>query len=265
MKRRVLWLLCSLLITSQLVARLTDKLEESGIDFVHFNGMTGKLYFHEMMGGGVALLDYDNDGDLDIYLVQGNYIDGVKDNLVFQPKHPAPLTDRLYRNDTIKPDKPRFTDVTAEVGIQATGYGMGVATGDIDNDGDVDIYLANFGPNQLLLNNGDGTFTTAPDAAGADDKRWSIGASFVDMDKDGWLDLYVVNYVNYHTNNPKTCRAVDGTPDYCSPQAFNGVSDGYFHNNGNGRFTNLGTRLGIAQANAPGLGVIAADFNNDGW
>ena len=246
-------------------ANLSDKLKESGIDFTHFNGMTGKLYFHEMMGGGVALLDYDNDGDLDIYFVQGNFIDNKKDGLIFQPVHPLPLTDRLYRNDTTAADKPRFTDVTAEAGIQATGYGMGVATGDIDNDGDVDIYLANFGNNQLLLNNGDGTFRTVADAAGADDNRWSIGASFVDMDRDGWLDLYVVNYVNYHTNNPKTCRAVDGTPDYCSPQAFNGVSDGYFHNNGDGRFTNLGARLGIAQANAPGLGVIAADFNNDGW
>ncbi len=259
------YLLITLLIFSQAQAEFVDKLTESGIDFTHFNGMTGKLYFHEMMGGGVALLDYDNDGDLDIYFVQGNYINGQKDGLIFAPRHPEPLTDRLYRNDTTEADEPRFTDVTKQAGITASGYGMGVATGDIDNDGDVDIYLTNYGSNQLLLNNGDGTFSLQADAGGADDKRWSIGASFVDMDRDGWLDLYVVNYVNYKLASPKTCRAIDGTPDYCSPQAFNGVADGYFRNQGKGVFSNQGSRVGIAQRKAPGLGVISADFNQDGW
>jgi hypothetical protein len=150
--------------TNQGDAIFLDGAAASGLNFVHFNGMSGETYYAEMVGGGGALIDYDNDGDLDIYLVQGTMMGREKNitEATFAPQHPLPLTDRLYRNDTDarSPNpKPVFTDVTAAAGITASLYGMGVATGDFDNDGWTDLYVSNFGSNQLLRNNGDGTFS----------------------------------------------------------------------------------------------------------
>src|SRR5436309_9126025 len=164
-----------------------DRAQQSGLNFVHFNGMSGRFYYAEIIGPGVALFDYDSDGDLDVFLVQGKMLgSGV-------PIIPPPaglLQGRLYRNDlVVNPDgtkTPRFTDVTAQSGIAATGYGMGVATGDFDNDGDVDLYLTNFGANQLWRNNGDGTFTDVTRKSGTESPGWSVSAAFVDYDRDGW-------------------------------------------------------------------------------
>ncbi|MCZ6762886.1 MAG: VCBS repeat-containing protein, partial [Gammaproteobacteria bacterium] len=156
-----------------------DIASESGIDFFHFNGMSGEIYFPEIVGTGSALLDYDRDGDLDIYIVQGNMLGPGKqlEDALIPPRHPLPLSDRLYRNDTGTGDDGkilvRFTDVTEESGELGTGYGMGVATGDINNDGYTDLYVMNLENNQLLLNNGDGTFSDVTVAAGVDDPRWS--------------------------------------------------------------------------------------------
>ncbi len=252
---------------SATVARgeFVDVVEQSGIDFVHFNGMIGEFYFHEMMGGGVALFDYDNDGDLDAYFTQGHLLgDAPMSRAKQQPKHPLPLTDRLYRNDSAA-GRLRFTDVTDAAQIKATGYGMGVAAADFDNDGWLDLYVANHGRNQLLRNLGDGRFEDVTEASGADSAAWSVGASFFDYDKDGWLDLYVVNYVEYDVDSPVICKTYDGTEDYCSPQGFKPHSDALFHNNGDGTFSNVSARYGILNEYQPGLGVVAADFDNDGW
>jgi len=252
-------------VTSPIRATFKEEIDTSGIDFVHFNGMSGQFYFHEMMGGGVALFDYDNDGDLDAYFSQGNMIDNISiDKAIFKPTAKQLLGDRLYRNDshgkTIK-----FTDVTQQAKIKAMGYGMGVTTGDIDNDGDVDIYLSNYGNNQLLQNNGDGTFTDITQTSKTNDPNWSVTATFLDYDKDGYLDLYVVNYVDYSTSNPIVCKSYDGAKDYCSPQGFKATNDSLFHNNGDGRFTNITSKSGIIKEREPGLGVVTADFNKDAY
>ncbi|MFW6175792.1 MAG: CRTAC1 family protein [Acidobacteriota bacterium] len=259
-------------------APFTDEAAASGLDFTHFNGMSGELYIVEVTGAGAALFDYDGDGDLDAYLVQGTMLgpDKELDDAVFPPEHPEPLSDRLYRNDTeVRPDgsrKIRFTDVTEESGVAelATGYGMGVAAGDYDNDGHVDLYLANFGSNQLLRNRGDGTFADATGAAGADDGRWSVAAAFLDYDRDGWLDLYVVNYIDFQYARHRKCTTSSGAPDYCSPLAYRPVADRLLRNLGPGEdgtvtFEDVSARVGIAEHEGNGLGVVTGDFDGDGW
>ena len=158
-----------------------------GLDFVHFNGMTGRLFYPEMTGGGVAVLDYDNDGDLDVYVGQGARLGEKDEKLVVEPTYPEPVTDRLYRNRLVEDGKLSFEDVTAKSGLSsATGYNMGVSTGDFDSDGWVDVYTVNLGSNHLLRNRGDGTFEDVTFEAGADDSSWSVAASFLDYDRDGW-------------------------------------------------------------------------------
>jgi hypothetical protein len=251
-----------------------DRAAEVGIDFVHFNGMSGELYFVEMAGGGAALFDYDRDGDLDVYLVQGTMLGDGKTlaEATFEPAHPLPLVDRLYRNDLeVRPDGTRslkFTDVTAESGIVSGGYGMGVAVGDYDNDGWPDLYVTNFGPNQMWRNDGDGTFSDVTDATGTDDPRWSVPAVFFDYDADGWLDLYVGNYVDYRIATHKTCNTVAGLADYCGPRSYAPVPGRLFHNRGRGEggvtFEDVTAREGIAAEFGPALGATASDFDGDG-
>ena len=238
----------------------------SGLDFVHFNGMTGELYFPEMMGAGVALLDYDGDDDLDVYVIQGAPFSTPKEKPPLNEPHhrAAPYSDRLYRNDSAG-GAVSFTDVTEHAGLPPADYGMGVATGDVDNDGDVDLYVANFGGNRLLINDGAGRFVDRTKAAGVDDPRWSVSASFADYDRDGDLDLYVVNYVDFSFANVKTCRSYYDVADYCSPQSYRGVGDRLFRNAGDGTFTDVTAELGLGGAGRSGLGVVAADFNGDGW
>ncbi|MCG6872738.1 MAG: VCBS repeat-containing protein, partial [Gammaproteobacteria bacterium] len=197
-----------------------DATRESGLDFVHFNGMSGELYFPEMVGAGGALLDFDGDGDLDLYLVQGHML-GNKNlsTAVFPPQHPVPLSDRLYRNQ-LEGGRLRFTDVTRATGVEvAQGYGMGAASGDIDNDGDPDLYITNFGDNQLLLNTG-GRFRDATAEYAVNDSGWSVSAAFADIDGDSWLDLYVGNYVDYDLANPRICLSAAVVKEYCGPASF---------------------------------------------
>ena len=162
-----------------------NRAEEAGLDFAYFNGMAGDFYFPEMMGGGVALFDYDNDGDLDVYFAQGRMLGPSQSvDQAIIPPHALPLRGRLYRNDlTVRADGSRqlhFTDLTAQSGIDATDYGMGVAAGDFNNDGCVDLYLTNFGPNHLYRNNCDGTFSDVSQSSGVGDSGWSVSAAFVD-------------------------------------------------------------------------------------
>jgi len=162
----------------------------TGLRFEHFNGSTGTHYMPEIMGPGVALLDYDNDGDLDIYLVQGNALDPSGNS------SPKP-GNRLFKNLLAETGRLQFVDVTDQTGVGNIGYGMGVAVGDFDNDGFLDLYVTNFGRNILYHNNGNGTFTDVTTQAGVEDSHWSTSAAWVDFDGDGWLDLFVCNYVDF--------------------------------------------------------------------
>jgi hypothetical protein len=192
--------------------------EQVGLRFVHYNGMTGKFYLPEITGSGAALFDFDNDGDLDVYLVQGGLIPYTKaGDTLFPWRGAEPPQGRLFRNDlTIGKDgKPAlsFTDVTHQSGINATGYGMGVAVGDINNDGLPDLYLTNLGGNQMYLNKGEGKFVDFTQASRTDDQRWSTSASFVDYDRDGWLDLMLVNYAAFTIVNSPTCYSATTAKD----------------------------------------------------
>ncbi len=246
-----------------------DVAENAGLTFVHFNGMSGEHYFNEMMGGGAALFDYDNDGDLDVYLVQGHMLGRGKTmaDARFPPQHPEPLTDRLYRNDLrLGADGApvlRFTDVTESSGTLSDGYGMGVTTGDYDNDGWVDLYVTNFGSNRLLRNRGDGTFEDVTAATGTDDPRWSVAATFFDFDRDGWLDLYVGNYVDYSIASHTVCQYPSGAETYCSPSAYRPEPDSLFRNRGDGKFENFTIQAGLRTEFGAGLGAVAADFKGD--
>jgi hypothetical protein len=247
-----------------------ERAEASGLDFVHVNGASGRYYYPEILGPGVGLFDYDGDGDLDAYLVQGTPLGGHAPSEARRPDGGQALGGRLYRNDlAVGPDGTRtlrFTDVTDASRIQARGYGLGVATGDIDNDGRVDLYLTHFGPSQMWRNNGDGTFADVTSASGtANQPGFGVSASFFDYDRDGWLDLYVGNNVNYGLDNERTCPNPAGVRDYCPPQIYGGQPDRLFRNTGGGRFVDV-TRQALKGGKfGPALGVIAADFDHDGW
>jgi hypothetical protein len=243
----------------------------AGLDFVHFNGMSGELYFSEIVGSGAALVDYDGDGDLDLFLVQGSMQGEGKSvaEAVYPPRHDPAFADRLYRNDLGAGGESsggvRLVDVTASALPEGSdGYGMGVAAGDIDNDGDVDLYRTSLGPNRLWRNRGDGSFEDITTAA-ADDPRWSTSASFADLDGDHLLDLFVTNYVDYRPDLGKECHAPDGSPDYCGPLSYPPETSRLLRNLGAGRFEDVTLEAGIHTAAGSGLGVAAADFDDDGW
>ncbi len=260
--RRLILLLLLLAPTYSQPPLFREASAATGLVFQHFNGASGSLYFPEIMGGGVALFDYDNDGDLDVYLLQGTALDTQK------PLFPLPKTQqpghRLFRNELFPSKQLRFTDVTEKAGLSFVGYGMGVATGDYDNDGFVDLYVTNFGPNALFHNNGNGTFTNMTTSANVDDPRWSTSAAWVDYDHDGDLDLFVCNYVDFTVAGNKPCFSPSGERDYCGPQQYRGLPDRLFRNDGGGKFADMTVASGIAAAYGPGLGVTCADFNGDG-
>lgn len=260
--RRLLALASALVLVGSpqpALAWFEDFTERAGISFRYVNGADGRLWFPEIMGGGVAVLDYDGDGWLDLYFVQGGAIGpgiGPADRT---------LGDRLYRNVTAREGRLAFEDVTRAAAIDARGYGQGVAVGDVDGDGDPDVYVLNFGPNQLWRNDGDGTFTDVTGAAAVGDPRWSIGATFADLAGDGDLDLYVVNYVDYALDRHRDCHAAgSGRLDYCSPSAYGPIRDTLYANDGSGAFRDVTADAGIADAPQPGLGVVSADFDGDG-
>jgi hypothetical protein len=249
------------------VTPFVETAAQAGLDFVHFNGMSGKLYIAEMMGAGVALLDFDRDGDLDVYLVQGSMLGeaGLEDALL-PPRHAPPLTDRLYRNELVPAGALRFADVTREVGLApAPGYGMGVATGDYDRDGDVDLYVTRFGPNQLLRNDRGERFVDVTAASGSDDRRWSVAAAFADFDRDGWLDLYVGNFVDFSLASHRPCQSEAGWPDYCGPLSYRPQPDRLLRGSADGTFRDDSLGSGIRAVAGNTLGAIPNDFDGDGW
>jgi hypothetical protein len=241
-------------------AWFVDRAKEAGLDFVHVNGMSGELYYPEMFGPGVGLIDIDNDDDLDIYVVQGQMLGSTTR---------ADLRDRLFRNDlTIAADGSRtvrFADITDAAGIDVRTYGMGVAAGDFDNDGWTDLYRMGLDGAVLLRNDG-GRFRDITRAAGVGNTgSWGVSAAFVDYDRDGWLDLYVANYVQYRLQDDVDCFNVAGQPDYCPPRKYTPARDRLYRNRGDGTFEDVTTRARLGAADGPGLGVSTADFDNDGW
>ena len=236
-----------------------DRTEETGLTFTHFNGMTGDFYYPEVMPPGVALLDFDNDGDLDVFVIQGDMFSGkLIDSALSPPK--SPLSSRLFRNDAL-----RFTDVTEQSRIDVRGYGMGAAAGDYNNDGCVDLYVTKLGSNQLLRNNCDGTFSDATVVSRTADPGWSVSAAFVDLDRDGWLDLFVGQYLNYSIGGNVVCYSVSGQRDYCPPSAYRARPSHLFRNNRDGTFSDITAAAGMATEYGPALGISTADFNGDGW
>ena len=243
--------------------------EKVGLTFSHYNGMNGKFFLPEIMGAGGALFDYDNDGDLDVFLVQGNVLEpsDKPTSTTFPFRNAGSLEHQLFRNELNNGRNPtlRFVDVTAKSGITMTGYGMGVAVGDINNDGWSDLYITNLGSNQMYLNKGDGTFTDVTKTSNTDDERWSTSAAFFDYDRDGWLDLMVVNYASFSPANNPTCYAATSARDYCTPRAFRAPGNRLFHNRRDGTFEDVTVSAGVAKEFGHGLGIVTADFDDDGW
>jgi len=242
-----------------------DRAADWGLSFSYWNGMSGQYYYPEIIGGGAALFDFDNDGDLDVFLPQGAPLGTGKPTL----PPPAQAGGRLFRNDLIsggaRRDTPRFVDVTEASGIRSLVYGTGVATGDMDNDGDVDLYILAYGANELWRNRGDGTFENVSHAAGVDDPRFSLSASFADLDRDGRLDLYVANYVEFAVEQNLVCYAPSSRRDYCGPSAFPAALDHLYRNRGDGTFEDVSLPSGIAGKAGRGMGVVAVDLDRDGW
>ena len=238
----------------------------TGLAFTHVNGAGGNYYLPEVMGSGVALVDYDNDGDLDVFLVQGG---ALGETAVGGAPAANGATCRLFRNDLTSGSNGQqtlhFTDVTERAHVGVRGYGMGVAVGDYDNDGYVDIFVTAFGPSTLLHNNGDGTFTDATVQAGVTDTQWSTSAAFVDYDRDGHLDLFEAHYVDFTIAGNKQCGDSLGARDYCSPRAYRPLPARLFRNDGRGHFTDATAASGIDKAHGAGLGVAIGDYNGDGW
>jgi enediyne biosynthesis protein E4 len=242
---------------SQPEIRFVDTIRQSGIDFRHVNGASGSKYLVEITGSGCGFVDFDNDGYLDIFLVNGGATPGFRSE--------QSLNHALYRNN----HDGTFTDVTKKAGIlDNRAFGMGVAAADYDNDGFTDLYITNFGgPNLLYHNNGNGTFSEVAAQAGVrGNGDWSSSAAFLDYDRDGYLDLYVAHYTDHSFNRNYICP-VGNPPEksYCSPKVYNGVASSLFHNNRDGTFTDVGAKAGVALAEGKGLGVVAADLDGDGW
>ena len=237
--------------SDRFIPQFADASPKAALSFCHNGGSLEKDYILEANGAGTALFDYDNDGDLDIYLVNGSWLE-------LPPGREQPI-DKLFRND----GNWKFTDVTREAGLGGPAWGCGCGVADIDNDGDLDLYVTNWGQNQLYLNNGDGTFTEAAKRAGVDEPMWGGGCAFGDYDLDGYVDLYVANYLDF---DPKVIPKrgdrggvlLDGRiPVHCGPGGLTAVPDTLYHNNGDGTFTDVSERSGIRKVRpAYGLGVI---------
>lgn len=273
--QRLLCCICSLCVPALLAGSepfFIDVTHESGLDFTHFNGMSGEFYLPEIMGPGAALLDYDGDGDLDLFLVQGAMLGPGKTlaEALFPPSAGMPLGHRLFRNELTETSggSPllKFTDVSEAVRIDdGSDYGMGVATGDYDNDGWVDLYITNFGRNRLLRNRAGLGFEDVTEQASVGDAAWSVSAAFLDYDRDGWLDLFVGNYVAQDLKNHKRCRAPSSALDYCTPMVHRDQPDRLYRNRGDGAFEDVSVKAGIGKTHGPALGVVVLDANGDGW
>ena len=233
--------------------QFVDVTQEVGIHWTHIDGRSGQKYFMETLGSGAAFFDYDADGDADLYFVNGAPLPGYVAKEI--------PTNCLYQNN----GDGTFTDVTEIAGVGDTGYGHGCAVGDYNNDGQLDLYVTNYGTNRLYRNNGDGTFTDVAEVAGVTEARWSSSCAFADYDRDGHLDLYVVNYIVFDIDENPWCGLKEkGIRAYCEPDNFPAQSDTLFRNNGDGTFTDVTKTAGVYNTTGKGLGVVWGDYNNDG-
>ena len=267
MRPALIMLLSSVVLGKTVVAqsntsrpiRFDDIAKRAGIHFVTENSPTPEKHQPETMPAGIALFDYDGDGLLDIYLVNGAEMPSL---VKTGPKY----YNRLYHNN----GNGTFTDVTERAGVAGAGYGMGVAVGDYDNDGRPDLFLANVNGNQLFHNNGDGTFTDVTAKAGLSGathsgrKMWSISAGWFDYNRDGLLDLFVVNYVDWDPRYEPACVGLNGR-GYCHPGSFAPLPNTLYRNNGDGTFTDVSAETGISALLGKGMGVAFADYDGDGW
>ncbi len=230
----------------------------SGIDWVHTAGLSPEKYLPQSTGAGCAFLDYDNDGWMDIYFVNSGKCD------IFTPTQP--LRNALYRNNR----DGTFTDVTEKAGVVGGGYGMGAAVGDYNADGFPDLYVTQYGRSILYRNNGDGTFTDVTEQAGVAAPGWASSAVWFDYDNDGRLDLFVARFVDFDKSKHHNCGApnipaIKGLNEYCYPRIYTPMASWLFHNNGDGTFTDVSQKMGIADNPGKSWGVVATDVNNDGW
>jgi enediyne biosynthesis protein E4 len=236
--------------------RYTDIRKSAGITFQQDSTNSDEKYYLETMGTGVGWIDYDQDGLMDLYFVQAGATDAYK---------PAkPLHSALYHNN----GDGTFTDVTEKAGVGGDGhYGQGVTVGDFDNDGYPDMLVTGYGQAILYHNNGNGTFTDVTAKAGvADSSQWSTSAAWIDYDKDGWLDLVILNYIEWSPANNQWCgERGPGYRSYCSPNNYKGQKTKLYHNNHDGTFTDVSEKSGVGLPESKGMGVVVADFNNDGW
>ena len=241
--------------------RFAEVAEDSGIAFRHVASKTAEKYLVEAMGAGVATLDFDGDGLLDVYFVNGADLPKLKRGTP-DAKSDRRYWNRLYRNT----GDWRFVDVTEQAGVAGHGYGMGVAVADYDADGDPDLFVSNFGPDALFRNEGNGSFREVSDDAGIEGTDWSTGAAFLDFNGDGWLDLFVSRYLEWSFDESKPCgEALPQRRSYCHPRVFSPARHSLYRNLGDGRFEDVSTATGIAAHPGKGLGVAVNDFDDDGW
>jgi len=241
---------------AQTLPVFTDVTREAGINIKHSYGDFDLTNIVEGTGAGAMFFDYDGDGWLDIYFVNGCWLRNVNDNRGRRLR--GKLTDSLYRNN----GDGTFKDVTKEAGVGSKGYGVGCSAADFDNDGDLDLYVLNYGPNVLYRNNGDGTFTDVSQASGLANPKWSLSAPWFDYDGDGDLDVYVANYLEYDSGKFRSYYAAAGYP---GPLSYRGQPDALYRNNGDGTFTDVTKEAGIFQPNGRAMSATVADLNNDGF
>jgi len=233
-----------------------DVTREAGIQAKHGYGDFDLSNIVEGTGAGAAFFDYDGDGRLDIYFANGCWLRDVNDNRGRRLKNK--LSNSLYRNN----GDGTFTDVTERAGVGHKGYGVGCSAADYDEDGDIDLYVLNYGSNVLYRNNGDGTFTDVSEASGLADARWSLSAPWFDYDGDGDLDVYVANYLEYDSGKFRSFYAAAGYP---GPLSYSGQPDALYRNNGDGTFTNVTAAVGVLQSNGRAMSATVVDLNNDGF
>jgi len=252
----VLLSLSGALAAPQELPVFTDVTEQAGIRFKHSFGDFELSNIVEGTGAGAAFFDYNGDGYLDIYLVNGRWLEDVSDNRGRRLKDK--LTNALYRNN----GDGTFTDVTEKAGVGGNAYGVGVSAADYDGDGNIDLYVLNYGPNTLYHNNGNGTFTDVTEKSGLGCPAWSVSAPWFDYDNDGDLDVYVANYLQYDSGKFRSFYAAAGYP---GPLSYNGQADVLYRNNGDGTFTDITREAGVYKPEGRAMSATVADLNNDGF